>query len=120
MQGKIICTNKKKKSIRMLHVNVLINAQILSLSYERVFHVRQSGQRANFGTGNEQDRKCTCNVTLGRIRATTAAVKKKKKAISITYSVCVFVAVVIQHAMCMRPIVTCGLPRSTLFYHIIS
>jgi len=43
------------------------------------------------------------------------------KAVSITYSVSVFVALVILHATRMRPIVVCGLPRSTIFFfHIIS
>jgi hypothetical protein len=37
-----------------------------------------------------------------------------------TYFECVFVVSVIQHAMCMRHIVMCGLPRSTKFFHIIS
>jgi len=33
---------------------------------------------------------------------------------------CVFVALGIQHAMCMRNIVICGLPGSSSFFHIIS
>jgi hypothetical protein len=41
------------------------------------------------------------------------------KAQSITQSVCVFEALVIQHAMRMRHIAICGLPRSTVFLHIL-
>jgi hypothetical protein len=33
---------------------------------------------------------------------------------------CVFVALGIQQAMCMRHIAICGLPRSRKFFHIIS
>jgi hypothetical protein len=38
----------------------------------------------------------------------------------ITYSECVFVALVIQHAMCMRHDVICGLFGSTMFVYVIS
>jgi hypothetical protein len=36
----------------------------------------------------------------------------------ITQSVCVFVALGMQHAIQMRHIVICALPRSTVFFHI--
>jgi hypothetical protein len=42
------------------------------------------------------------------------------KAISITYCECVSVALGILHAMRMRRIAICSLPRSTIFFHIIS
>jgi hypothetical protein len=45
----------------------------------------------------------------------------RAKAISITYSECVSVALVIQHAFRMcRIIVTCGLSGCTIFFYIIS
>jgi len=55
------------------------------------------------------------NVTLRCVRC-------NRKAISDTHSecVCVFVALGIQHAMRMRHTVTCGLPGSTVVFHIIS
>jgi hypothetical protein len=40
------------------------------------------------------------------------------KAMSITYSECVFVALGVQHSICMRHIIICGLSGSTIFYHI--
>ena len=42
------------------------------------------------------------------------------KAMNITYSKCVSAALVIQHPMRMRHIVTCGLPGSNIFFYIIS
>jgi hypothetical protein len=56
------------------------------------------------------------NVTLGRVRVTMLPWK-----ISITYSECVSVALVIQHAMRMgRIILLCVLFGSTIFINIIS
>jgi len=42
------------------------------------------------------------------------------KAISATYSECVFVDLGIQRAICMRHIVICGVPRCTIFFYTIS
>jgi hypothetical protein len=43
-----------------------------------------------------------------------------RRAISITYSECVFVTLGIQHVMRVRHIVICGLSGCTLFYKNIS
>jgi hypothetical protein len=51
------------------------------------------------------------------VRAIIVAVEK---AISITYSACVFVALGIQHVMRMRHIVIFDLPGSTILFCIIS
>jgi hypothetical protein len=42
------------------------------------------------------------------------------KAVSITDCECVVVALRVQHAMSTRHVVNRGLPRSTIFFHIIS
>jgi hypothetical protein len=58
----------------------------------------------------------TYNVTLRCLRVTIVSCGKT----SITYSECVCIALGIQHAMRMRRIVICCLPRSTVFFHVIS
>jgi hypothetical protein len=60
---------------------------------------------------------CMYNVTYRRVLATIVC---SGKAISITSSECVSVALVVQHAMRLRRIITYDLPRSRLFFHIIS
>ena len=60
----------------------------------------------------EQDRQC--NIEVRSYNQCCSG-----KAIIIIYSECVFVALVIQHAMHMHHVVICGLPRSTIFFRII-
>jgi len=59
----------------------------------------------------EQDRQCTYNVILGRVRAPNVAVEN-----SILHILSVFVYLGTQHAMRMRHIDICGLPDSKVFF----
>jgi hypothetical protein len=65
----------------------------------------------------QQDRQCKYNVILKGVRTTIVAVERL---LSITYYEFVFAALVNQHAMRKRRNVICGMPRSTIFFHIIS
>jgi len=65
----------------------------------------------------QQDRQCICNVTLRSVRATLLQWKSNTY---YTALVCVFVALDLQHAVCVRRIVICGLPCSTIPLNFIS
>jgi len=54
------------------------------------------------------------------IEARSRNICARGKAMVITYSECVSVALAIQHAMRMRRIVICGLSGCVIFSHIIS
>jgi len=66
-----------------------------------------------------QDRQYTYILTLRRVCATIVAVESNEY-YTRTIGVGVFVALGIQHAMRMCHIAVCGLPRSILFFHIVS
>jgi hypothetical protein len=53
------------------------------------------------------------NTTQRRFRGTIVAVEKER----VLYKMSVCLALGIQHAMRMRHIVVCSLPRSTIFFH---
>jgi hypothetical protein len=72
----------------------------------------------HYETSWKHDRHCRCIVTLKRVRSTVAEVEKQR--VLHNLSVCVSVALVIQHAMRWSHIVICGLPRSTVvFQHFL-
>ena len=60
------------------------------------------------------------NVGIGDIQGRSRNRCFRGKAVSITYSECVSVALVAPNAMRMRHIVICDLPSCTLFFHVIS
>ena len=64
-----------------------------------------------------QDRQCACNVS-SEVRLCKHCCSGK--AISITCSECVSVALVIQHALCTRHTAICSLPSSAIFFHSVS
>jgi hypothetical protein len=62
----------------------------------------------------QQDMQYTYNVTLRRFRAPNVAVEKKY----VCHSECMFIGLLIQHAMRMRHIVICGLSGCKEFFHV--
>jgi len=62
-----------------------------------------------------KNRQCTYNVTLRRVRVTTVAVKK---AIIISHAGYVFIALIIQHAMCMAILLSVPCRLYRIFYII--
>jgi hypothetical protein len=67
----------------------------------------------------KEDRQCTYDVTMRRVRVTFVAVEKQY-VLHILGVQCVFEASVIQHAMRMRNIIICCLAGCTVFFHFIS
>jgi hypothetical protein len=58
------------------------------------------------------------NLTLRRVRATIVVMEQQRVLHNMT--VCDFVVVGIQHAMCMRHTIISGLPSYRTFFHITS
>ena len=65
---------------------------------------------------HQQDRQCTYNVTLGRVRVRIVAVGKQE----VLYILGVSVALDFLYKKRMRPTVICGLPGCQHVPHIIS
>lgn len=67
----------------------------------------------------EQNRQCTYNVprNMWCVRAAIVAIENNKYYIFLK---CVFVALVTQRPVCMRPTVICGLSVSTIFFTLIN
>jgi hypothetical protein len=63
---------------------------------------------------------CVCNVIYVERNNEACSCNHCYRAVSITHCEWVFVALGIQHATRMRHIPICGLPRSTIFFDIIS
>jgi hypothetical protein len=91
-------------------------------SYDKLLY-HHSLQLFSAATKKLQDKQCTYNITLRRIRTTIIVVEKQwvlhNLSVCVCVCVCVFVALIIQHAFRMRYTVICGLPPSTIFFHII-
>ena len=70
--------------------------------------------------------QCLAKITVKVLSCLTDTIKPllyhccSGKAVNITPPLCVFVAIGIQHAIRLRHIVTCALPRSTILFHKIS
>jgi hypothetical protein len=73
--------------------------------------------KAMFKNRRRQNRQCTYNVILARVRVTTVAVEKQ---LSITYSECVSVALVTQHAKRTHRIILSSVACPAVPYYLIN
>jgi hypothetical protein len=83
--------------------------------FPKTLRLTYSNPRVTWSTNRfniQQDSQCTYNVILESWRTTIVAVEKQW----VLYNLSVSVTLVNQHAMRMRHIAICGLPRSTIFF----
>jgi len=71
-------------------------------------------------SAEQQKRTDKTDYVWRNVEARSCKHRSSGKAISITYSECVFVALGTQREMRMRHILICDLPGSTILFHIIS
>jgi hypothetical protein len=83
---------------------ILESKQFITIHFSLVSNIQSTELVRGFDgfSSEKQDTQCTYNVTFRRVRVTIVAVQK---AISITYSECVPVALPIRHAKRMRRII---------------
>jgi hypothetical protein len=132
--SKIHWTQRGQQSVRAeLPIDAMAdtwNCRNISLTFNQTTSLLGSPSTASlrFVMWQDQGRQIRCLTAEQRRRPMCVQHKNEApsynhccsgKAMSITYCECVFVALVTRHAVCMRHIVICGLPRSSVFFHII-
>ena len=102
------------KTLRFLLLNFAVNKYLHTVASCWILLIKRHDSR---NREYKKYRQCTYK---HNIPAQSRHHFCRGKAIGVTYSECVSVALVIHHAMRMRCISICGLSGSTGFFHIIS